>query len=798
MRSARRTLVVATLLLGLATAAGPSRGAEVSVPVSRLEEVIVAPDGDAIVVRLKTSGVRRYTADLIDHPYRLVVDLDNTTYAWQRTPIVTSAGPLLAVRGGQYRKGVARVVLELKSPVPYWIHEEQDALVVVLGAPRRVEARPTVAPTTLAAAAAQPSPVDPTPARAPRLPAVVAQVAPPPPPPASETPPPPVPVAPPAAVPPPAPPAAITAPVAGERLISLEFKDADVVNLLRILAAESGRNIVMGDDVKGKMSISLRNVPWSLALQTVLETRGLQRVDRDGVIRIVSTEQLLREREARAKEEDVKTKAEEAKAKAQIEIRTKVAEAEMKEQDVQQRKRAAEAAVAEAIARGPLTEAAIRLLYADPGDVANTLQGLLAIGSQPIPACREEIAGKERGTRTVRLRESSGVVSGPIAEPPFSQLFGPPRPELPAAPTPPPPPEDVVARRIAIRPFCATNTLFLRLHAADLERVRKLIRESLDIPSPQVKIEARMEILDRNDLFVIGVQWGGGGVLAVDNKNVIVGRGFTSDPISNPIAGGIPASGLGAISNPNLLVGQSGGTVIPVSAQNGLPLGGNLVNLPISGLLGNAAATGGAGGIMFGIIGSKLNLNLTLEALRTQGKTFTLARPDIVTMENREARISLGEEIPYATVSSAGTQVQFKEAVLQLIVTPTVIREAPRNRIKMTVLVENNARGAPVNLGGSGAPPAIQRRRAETEVLVGDGDHLVIGGITTNLQEEEVRKVPILGDIPMLGWLFKQRGTRDTRRELVVFITPSVMRNEVRPGPPAPAPLPARLQPPAK
>jgi len=570
------------------------------------------------------------------------------------------------------------------------------------------------------------------------------------------------------------------------------------VNLLRILAAESGRNIVMGDDVKGKMSISLRNVPWSLALQSVLETRGLQRIDRDGVIRIVSTEQLLKEREARAKEEDAKTKAEEAKAKSQIEIRTKVAEAELKEQDVQQRKRAAEVAVAEAIARGPLTETAIRLLYADPGDVANTLQGLLGIGTSPIPACREEIAGKERETRTVRLRGGGGVVSGPIAEPPFSQLFGPPRPELPAPPPPPPPTEDVVARRIAIRAFCATNTLFLRLHAADLERVRKLIRESLDIPSPQVKIEARMEILDRNDLFVIGVQWGGGGVLAVDNKNVIVGRGFTSDFVNNPIAGGIPASGLGALSNPNLQIGQSGGTVIPVSAQNGLPLGGNLVNLPISSLLNNAATTGGAGGIMFGIIGSKLNLNLTLEALRTQGKTFTLARPDIVTMENREARISLGEEIPYATVSSAGTQIQFKEAVLQLIVTPTVIREAPRNRIKMTVLVENNARGAAVNLGGSGAPPAIQRRRAETEILIGDGDHLVIGGITTSLQEEEVRKVPILGDIPMLGWLFKQRGTRDTRRELVVFITPSVMRNDVRPGPPAPAPLPARPQPPAK
>ena len=811
MRPPRRTLVVATLLFGLATAAGSSRGAEVSVPTTaRLEEVLVMPEGDSVVVRLKRPGPHRYHADLIDNPYRLVVDLDNTTYAWQRTPITTSAGPLLGIRGSQYRKGVARMVLELKSPVPYWIHEEQDALVLVLGAPRRLNTHPAPAPPTVAAAAAQPSPAVPEPERAPQAPAAVAQVTPTTPPATPMTPAEPaVPIVPPPVVPPPAPtaPAVTPAPVTRERLISLEFKDADVVNLLRILAAESGRNIVMGDDVKGKMSISLRNVPWTLALQTVLETRGLQRIDRDGVIRIVSTEQLTKEREqvakereARAKEEEAKVKAEEAKARAQAEIRTKAAEADLKEQEVQQRKRAAEAAVAEAIARGPLTEAAIRLSYADAGDAANTLQGLLGLGTTIIRPCREEAAGfktLEGASRTVRLGAGGGV-SGPIAEPPFSQLFGPQRPELPPTPEPPPPSEGVLSRRITIRAHCATNTLFVRLHASELERVRRLIRDSLDIASPQVKIEARMEILDRNDLFVIGVQWGGGGVLAVDNKNVIVGRGFTSDPVSNPVGLGIPASGLGALSNPNLQVGSSGGTVIPVSAQSGLPLGGNLVNLPIGALLSNAAAGGGAGGIMFGIIGSKLNLNLTLEALRTQGKTYTLARPDIVTMENREARISLGEEIPYATVSSAGTQVQFKEAVLQLIVTPTVIRESPRNRIKMIVLVENNARGAAVNLGASGAPPAIQRRRAETEILISDGDHLVIGGITTSLQEEEVRKVPLLGDIPMLGWLFKQRGTRDTRRELVVFITPSVVRSDARPGAPTPAPLPARPQPPAK
>jgi len=772
----RWMLLLATLVIAVLAPAAAGLADEPATATARLEEVSVAAEGDATVVRIKTSSPRRYQANLIDTPYRLVVDLEDTTYAWRKTPFVTTAGPLIQIRGGQYKKGIARVVLDLTSRVPYSIRDEDGGPVVVLGAPMANAIHTAPAPVPVAVAATQQPPsAERGPEESPQPPVRVAQ-----------DPPAPPPAAPPAGDVPPTTPT----PVPGDsRMISLEFKDADVVNLLRILAAESERNIVMGDDVKGRMSISLRNVPWTLALETILETRGLQRVDKDGVIRIVSIEQLTKEREAR-------TRMDEAKVKAEVEIRTKVAEvalkeqeARLKEQQAQQRRRAFEAEIEEARRRGPLTEVAIRLAYADPGDVASTLQGLLGLGAAAILPCRNEGEGLER---TVKIGTGSGV-SGPIAEPPFSQLFGPPRSAPEEAPQPPPPTEDVSARTRAVRAHCATNTLFLRLHAADLERVRKLIRESLDIPVPQIKIEARMEILDRNDLFAIGIQWGGGGVLAVDNKNAIVGRGFTSDPANVP-SGGIPAAGVGTLSNPNLPLGQ----VIPVSGQTGLPLGGNLINLPIGSIL-QGGVPAGVGGLTFGIIGSRLNINLALEALRTQGKTFTLARPDIVTLENKQARIALGEEIPFATVSSAGTQIQFKEALLQLIVTPTVVREPQRTRIKMTVLVENNSRGGVVNLGSTGSPPAINKRSARTEVLIAEGDHLVIGGITTSIQEEEVRKVPLFGDIPILGWLFKQRGTRDTRRELVVFITTSVLKDDARQrtSPPIPAP-PAPTQPPAK
>jgi type IV pilus secretin PilQ/predicted competence protein len=744
MGSTRWIPLTVTLMMGLFTTLTPVRGDEAHA-ASKLEDVSVVTEGDSVVVRLATSQLPRYRVDLLDGPYRVVLDLDDTVYAWSKRSLVTTAGPLVQVRGSQFRKDVARVVLQLKSRVPYSVREEGDSLIVefTTGSTGADAPAPSVRrPTVVARAVMQTPPKDPATS----------------------------------ATPSPAAPAALP-------LISLEFKDAEVVNLLRILASESGRNIVIGDDVKGRMSISLHNVPWTLALQTILEARGLERLDRDGVIRIVTVEQLTKEREARAK-------IEEAKVKVEIEIRTKRAEAEAKEMEVQQRKRAAEAAVADAIARGPLTEAAIRMAYADPGEVANTLQGLLGItgGSSDISPCRN--VKQEPGRREVTFTRGGGgamegPTRGPIAEPPFSQLFAPPREEGGAArQQPAPPTEDVIAKRRAIRSHCATNTLFLRLHATDLERVRRLIRESLDIPAPQVKIEARMEILERDDLFAIGVQWGGGGVLAVDgNRNVIVGRGFTSDGLTNPVGTGIAPAGVPPLSNPNLSLNQA----IPVSTQTGLPAGGNLINLPIGSLL-QGAAPAGAGGIAFGIIGSRLNLNLALEALRTQGKTVTLARPDIVTMENNLARISLGEEIPFATVSSAGTQVQFKEALLQLTVIPTVVREALRNRIRMTVMVENNSRGNVVNLGASGAPPAINRRSAETDVLINEGDHLVIGGIMTSVQTEEVRKVPMFGDVPLLGWLFKQRGTQQTRRELAVFITPMVLKDTgPEPAPPRPA-----------
>src|SRR6185436_10812627 len=407
----RRSIAVALLLLllpvGAVVDAQAPRGTE-------LRDVNVTTQPDSVTIVVKTTGEVKYQAELVDHPYRLVLDFENTNYSWSKSPLSVEADPLKQIRGSQYRRGVARVVLELTRKVGYAIREESDGLSIVI---------PTASSARLADSAASPAQVA---KPAPKVTAVVpaprpvqakpaepkaaepvrtAQA------PAAPAPTAPAPAAPTAPPPPPAPPAQN-----GPRLISLDFKDADVVNLLRILAAESTRNIVIGEDVKGKMSITLRNVPWDLALDTVMEAKGLVKVERDGVIRIVSQDQLAKERESRAK-------LEESKVKAETEIRTKLAEAKLKEQEAQARQLAAEQAAAEQAARGPLKEETIRLSYADPDEVAKTLEGILGLQGGSGPAA-----------------PTSGP--GVIPAPPFSQLFG---PGQPVGPPPPSPSIDVLA-----------------------------------------------------------------------------------------------------------------------------------------------------------------------------------------------------------------------------------------------------------------------------------------------------------------------------------------------------------------
>jgi type II secretory pathway component GspD/PulD (secretin) len=810
--------LLAVVAGGIGTAQTPDAAVQVtSLSVERVT--------DGVAVRIKTSGPAKFQSSFIDTPNRLVVDLPGATYTWSKTTVNSDVEPVRQVRGSQWRGSVARVVVELTRKVGYRIDVDPDGLRIVLEpagtaqadkpAPKPRETKAKTPPAPAVAEAPVPrleaprmdTPVaEPVKTEAAPSSAVTVAVMPDTPPPAlppaglpkvvaattriaqaAPAPPPPAPVSPPAPsqAPSPAPPAP-----GGTKLISLDFRDADVVNLLRILAAESGRNIVAGDDVKGKVSVSLHNVTWEQALDTILEARGLQRLDRGGIIRIVSTEQLTKEREAQAR-------VQEAQVRSETEIRTKRADAELKEAEATSRKFQSDAAITEAKARGPLREETIRLSYADPEEVAKTLQGILGIPPAGAPIAQIPIVNAIPQNPTV-------VGSDP-------RLIGPPNPELRPIPfqeNAPIPPymatpgqqvrsasQDVLAKGITIQAHKPTNSIFIRHYEADLERIKKLIREKFDVPLPQVKIEARMEILDRSAFEGIGVQWGGAGAGNINHTTTLIGQGFQTAPGKNagsisPAFSGIllPDGTVAALdpvgifnrtpNNPGLNLSQ----LFPISASTGLPLGGNVVNLPFAALPGSSVAGSPAGGISFGLVSSNFNINLALQALATQGKTRTLARPEIVTVENSKAAISLGEEIPYATVSSAGTQIQFKEAVLKLDVVPTVLREqvGPNlvTKIKMLVVVENNSRGDTISPAAGVSVPIINRRKAETQVLIREGDRLVIGGVTQGVASTTVRKVPLFGDIPIFGWLFKQKENTEVGRELVIFVTPSLVTGQ--------------------
>src|SRR5881397_578513 len=741
---------------------------------TELKKVAVEHQPDATIVHITTSGAAKYHAEFMDSPSRLVVDLEDTVYAWRKAPLPVTEAPVKQIRGAQYRKGIARLVIEFTRKVGYAIREDEDGLTIVVPrvvadastAPKplplkspvvaEAPAEPKDAPSA-ASAEIKPMPVLPAPVKPAPIPRPAARVVAQAPAQAQAPAPAPTPVVPPPSA------------TGGPHLISLDCRNSPVINLLRILAAESGRNNVIGDDVKGKMSIALRNVPWELALDTILSARGLEKVERGGVMRIVSTEQLTKEREARAR-------VEEAKLKGEAEVRAKLAEAQVKEAEAVQRKLAAEAAQREQEAKGPLREETIRMQYADPEEVAKTLQGILGIPAE---------GAKVAGPGFLGLPPNPDMGIGYQGAPPAGTQV----PITPVSVS-----QDVLNKGLTIRAHKPTNTLFLRLYEADLERVKKLIREALDIPLPQVKIEARMEILDRSALEQIGIQWGGLWA-GVSGTTTLVGQGLKTTTVggqsvpfqpgfvqgTSTVIGLVPANG-GTGFGPGVLAqpGVTPGTIppatggFPISFQTGLPSGANLVNLPISALP-NAGPLPAAG-LAFGIVGRTFNINLALQALAQQGKTRTLARPEIVTVENNKATMSLGEEIPYATISSAGTQIQFKEALLKLEVTPTVIREDDVTRIKLIVVVENNSRGDVVNLGNAGSPPAINRRKAETQVLIREGDRLIIGGVTTSVNQNTVRKIPFFGDIPIFGHLFKQNENFETGRELVVFLTPSVLK----------------------
>jgi type IV pilus assembly protein PilQ len=273
---------------------------------------------------------------------------------------------------------------------------------------------------------------------------------------------------------------------------------------------------------------------------------------------------------------------------------------------------------------------------------------------------------------------------------------------------------------------------------------------TLDIPIKQVLIESRIVVVNDNFSRDIGVRLGLTGFQeSGDNLIVGSGTGQGTDTMINS-----------ALEN---LADPANGTPYPIE----VPILQNRynVNVPISDAAGRFALA---------ILGDDYLVDLELTALEAEGQGEIVSTPRVITANQKEASIKQGVEIPYQQASSSGaTTIQFKEAVLELTVTPQV---TPDNNIIMDLRVSKDNVGEIISTGGlGGTVPSIDTRSVETQVLVKDGQTVVLGGIYETERRETINKVPVLGDIPYLGAAFRSKQRTNNKAELLIFVTPRIL-----------------------
>lgn len=282
-----------------------------------------------------------------------------------------------------------------------------------------------------------------------------------------------------------------------------------------------------------------------------------------------------------------------------------------------------------------------------------------------------------------------------------------------------------------------TNALLIRDLKENIEVIRDII-ETLDVAVKQVQIEARIVTVSEGNLDELGVRWG-----------------FSSTNGSNTVGGSIES---------NLF---QAGLYNNANGQGTLPIDDFLnVNL--------AASSTNASSIAFQVakLGSDLLLDLELSALQRESKAEVISSPRLITTNKKPAYIEQGTEIPYLESSSSGaTTIAFKKAVLSLKVTPQI---TPDNRLVLDLSVTQDRPGEVVKTG-HGEAVAIKTQRIGTQVLVDNGETVVLGGIFQHNVTDTVDKVPLLGDIPLLGALFRRSYQQMGKSELLIFVTPKVV-----------------------
>jgi type IV pilus assembly protein PilQ len=388
----------------------------------------------------------------------------------------------------------------------------------------------------------------------------------------------------------------------GEK-ISIDFQDAELIHVFRLISDISGYNIVVSPDVKGKFSMKLADVPWDQALDVILRNYGLSKSMEGNIIRVAPTSVL-------AKEEEEIARVKESQEKA-----------------------------------GDLVTKVYAINYAQVKDTKKAIEDAKIL--------------TKRGFISVDERTSSVII------------------------------KDVEDKH------------------AEHERIIRAI----DIPTPQVNIDARIVEVRHELTKDLGIQWGM----------------FWQPPDTRMTIGGVSS-----------LAGGTG-----FNSGNSL-----LVNLPA-------------------IVTFKLDLQLS--ALESTGRAKVVSNPKITTSDNQEAKIMQGEKIPYQTVSQDGTQTQFIDAFLELTVTPHI---TPEGTIVMNIEAKKNEADFTRQVLGV---PTIAIKEVKTQVLINNNDTLVIGGIFTAENTKNRERVPGFSEIPIMGKLFQKKNDIEDKNELLIFITPRIV-----------------------
>ena len=297
-----------------------------------------------------------------------------------------------------------------------------------------------------------------------------------------------------------------------------------------------------------------------------------------------------------------------------------------------------------------------------------------------------------------------------------------------------------------------TNQLFVTDIPSKLEEIQSLIAK-IDIPVRQVLIEARLVEADDSFGRSLGVKLGGSDL-----------RG---------VRGGVPGYNVGGGNS--LTIGGNYNAISQTTGQTGTSAtypaltDTTFVNLPANNAFSNTPGST-VSTLAFSLFGAAANrfLNLEISALEAEGKGNIVSSPRVITSDQTKARIEQGEDIPYQQSTSSGaTSVSFKKASLSLEVTPQI---TPEGNVILDLEVNKDSRGALTSAG-----PAINTKQVKTQVLVENGGTVVIGGIFTQDERTDVSKVPLLGDIPVLGYLFQTKTKTINKTELLIFITPKIV-----------------------